>query len=103
MRLDRTAGNGTGKYAVVRLRKVDAAANDEAHASLNRLAVGGFVEFGRPGDDEEFFVIKLKDRYAESALRAYAMAAFEDDPEYAEDIMGLARRAATHPQRKKPD
>jgi hypothetical protein len=94
---------GHGKYAVVRLNKVNADGDIEAHDSLNRLAVGGFVEFGSVGDVNEFFVVKLKDQYAEPALRAYAEAARADDPEYAADVIALADRAAAHPHRKKPD
>ena len=103
MKLERNKPGGHGKYAVVRLSKVNADGDLEAHDSLNRLAVGGFVEYGSVGDSEEFFVIKLKDQYAEPALRAYADAARADDAEYAADVTALADRAAAHPNRKKPD
>jgi hypothetical protein len=99
MKLDRN--NGRGKYAVVRLRGMQA--GSDAHARLRELTAGGFVEFGNPGDDDEFFVLKLKDRYAAQALFAYAAAARADDPEYADDVVELARRAARHPNSKKPD
>ncbi len=98
MKLDRNQ-NGRGKYAVVKLRQLDA----HTANSLDALSAGGFVQFSKPGDADEFFVIKLKDQYAAAALRAYAEAARPDDPEYAADVMALADRAAAHPQRRKPD
>jgi hypothetical protein len=105
MKLDRNkTGDGTGKYALVRLRKVYSE-NAQAHVAraLDELRVGGVVDMGQPGDDDEFFVIKLKDRYAAQALFAYAAAARPDDPEYADEIVELARRATRHPGSKKPD
>jgi hypothetical protein len=102
MKLERHAGDqARGKYAVVRLRDIKRK-TDEAEA-LQRLTVGGHVEFGNPGDEDEFFVVKLKDVYAPAALAAYAGAAMADDPEYAGEVMELALRAARHPGRKKPD
>ena len=40
---------------------------------------------------------------APAALAAYAGAAMADDPEYAAEVLEMARRAAKHPGRKKPD
>ena len=48
-------------------------------------------------------MLKLKDLYAPAALAAYAGAAMADDPEYAAEVLEMARRAAKHPGRKKPD
>jgi hypothetical protein len=102
MKLERHAGDqARGKYAVVRLRDINR--KTPAAEALHSLTVGGHVEFGNPGDEDEFLVIKLKDIYAPAALAAYAGAAMADDPEYAADILELARRAAAHPSRKKPD
>jgi hypothetical protein len=102
MKLERNTGDqARGKYAIVRLRDIEP--KTVAAQSLARLTVGGHVEFGNPGDADEFFVVKLKDVYAPAALAAYAGAAMADDPEYAADILELARRAAAHPSRKKPD
>lgn len=86
-------------YAVVQLRDLPF----NAVSMLNTLSTGGFVEFGHPGTEDEFFVIKLKDVYAPAALSAYADAAQADDPEYASEVRALAVRAANHPNRKKPD
>jgi hypothetical protein len=102
MKLERHAGDqARGKYAVVRLRDIEP--KTPAAKALARLTVGGHVEFGNPGDADEFFVIKLKDKYAFQALLAYANAAQDDDPEYAADVRELANRAINHPLRKKPD
>lgn len=102
MKLDRNAPESRGKYAIVRLRKI-APDDYPTHQRLDVLAAGGFVEFAKPGTDDEFFVIKLKDRFAAAALRAYADAARADDPEYANEIDDLARRSAHHPNSKRPD
>lgn len=77
--------DGLGKYAVINLQ-------------TNQ------VEWGRPGDPNEFFVIKLKDRYAQAALLAYADAAQAHDPQYAQAVRELASRAGpNHPLCKIPD
>lgn len=103
MKLDRNAPGSPGKYAVVRLRKI-APDDNESHARLDALVAGGFVEFAKPGAEDEFFVVKLKDKFAAAALTAYAQAAWMDgDEEYAREVTALAERAAAHPNRKKPD
>jgi hypothetical protein len=102
MKLDRNGKDGLGKYAVVKLRKIGPG-DDDARAHLEALITGGFVEVGSVGDIDEFFVIKLKDRFAAPALMAYAEAAAAVDPEYAIEVMELAARAVGHPNRKTPD
>lgn len=79
MRLLRNVtADGKGKYAIINWRK-------------------NTVEFGLPNTEEEFFVIKLKDRFALPALLAYAKAVREDgDYEYAADIIALANRAGSN-------
>lgn len=99
MKLDRNKDGAAGKYALVRLRDL----TPDARVSLDALMRGGFVDMAKPGDKDEFFAIKLKDRFAAAALYAYAMAAEADDPEYAADVRELAARAAMHPQSKRPD
>ena len=86
MRLIRnTSPDGACKYALIDNR------------------TGGFIE-ATPGSDEEFFVIKLKDRFSQAALRAYAEAAREFDPEYAGEVDELADRAGpNHRLCKLPD
>ena len=56
------------------------------------------------GHPEEFFVLKLKDEFSEPALRAYANAARDWDPEFASDVDEMADRAGkNHPLCKRPD
>ena len=84
MRLDRNVNNdGKGKYALINLR-------------TNK------VEWGENLEDE-FFVIKLKDKHAAAALRAYADSVYRDDEEFAKEIHILADKAHKHPLKKAPD
>ena len=56
MKLDRNVNqNGRGKYALINLR-------------TNK------IEWGEVGSDDEFFVIKLKDRFSKGALKGYRQA-----------------------------
>lgn len=86
-RLMRNQRDGLGKYRVWDNRKQAWVANDD------------------PGEQNEHFVIMLKDKYARAALLAYAGAAHEDGKkEYAADVMELANRAGPmHPNCKEPD
>lgn len=59
------------------------------------------IDYG--SKETDFFVIRLKDSYAEPALRAYAKASRHDDPEYAADIEKLAALAKRHPHKRRPD
>lgn len=104
MKLDRNnpEHGGRNKYAVIRLR--DVAESEGAAAHLEALAAMGCLDWGYPGESDEFFVIKLKDKYASLALAAYANAARGDDDEYAEEVSALALRAGPlSPYCKKPD
>lgn len=84
MKLDRNINpNGMGKYALINLR-------------TNK------IEWGNTPEDE-FFVIKLKDKYASAALDAYAKSCLKDDPEFAKEVHELASKAMFHPLKKKPD
>lgn len=77
--------NGKGKYALLNLRK-------------------NMIEWGCVGDEDEFFVVKLKDKHAKAALEAYANSIREDDEEFADEVMELAMRAgADSPYCKAPD
>lgn len=108
MKLDRnTNPDGRGKYALVLLRKVDqldrhpelqAGIQAELQAAIDLLASMGLVDYGST-PDTDFFVIRLKDKYAAAALKAYSDEAFKDDPEYGQEILNLAARAAAGPGR----
>jgi hypothetical protein len=60
------------------------------------------VDYGST-PDSDFFLIRLKDKFAAPALVAYADAARSDDPEYASQIDSLANAARNHPRRTMPD
>lgn len=105
MKLDRNikANKGKGKYALIKLRtaliRPAALASGMIEVSERDIDYG---ESTKEGND--FFVIRLKDKYAEPALKAYAQAAYDDgQTEYSHQIFGLVRKAANHPQKKKPD
>lgn len=110
MKLDRNINrDGTGKYALLKLRFVkspEPETSDVEHQAIqkaiNTLDAFGLLSWGN-SPDTDFFVIRLRDQYAAPALAAYAMAAFADDQEYAVEILNLARKAAEHPNKKKPD
>ena len=116
MKLDRNInGNGSGKYGLIKNRRLaqirawdggdgeiaDQQAVEDALALLERA---GIIDWGYAGTPEEFFVIRLKDRFAQSALIAYSQHAVGYDPEYAGDVRELARRSGSdHPNCKVPD
>lgn len=116
MKLDRNInGNRRGKYALLKLRRlteIEAWDGGDGEA-LDRQAVidaiallerAGILDWGYAGTEAEFMLIRLKDRYARQALKAYAECAQIDDPEYAAEIFAMADRAgACSPWCKKPD
>lgn len=114
MRLDRnTNDNGDGKYAVINVRRLREfekqvaevpMAKRELEAAIETLEAAGILEWTMKGAAGEFFLIRLKDKYAGDALAAYAVAAHADDPEYADEIVEMASRAGTNsPWCKVPD
>lgn len=105
MKLDRNINDGKGKYALIKMRRFDPQTEGDgtfgtifADPQIVPLAC---IDFGFDGED--FLVIRLKDKYASAAFRAYAQAAEADDPEYAAEISALADAADAHPNRKVPD
>jgi hypothetical protein len=86
-RLMRNQRNGKGKYRVWSNRKES------------------WVERDGPGEENEHFVIMLKDRHARAALLAYAKDAADfGEHEYSRDVQELANRAGQmHPNCKAPD
>lgn len=78
MKLDRNINeNGKGKYALLNLRTEQ-------------------LEWGKVGERDEFFVIKLKDIGAPRALEGYAKAYDEFDPEWSAEIREMAKRSGAH-------
>ena len=61
--------------------------------SLIEHEKNGRVEHGLPHTEEEFFVLKLKDKNARPALLAYAESMRETDPEFADEVEDLAFRS----------
>ncbi len=114
MKLDRNIldNAGQGKYALIKLRELEnyreqttfGEIDPAVVAALDLLEKRGILDRGVVETESEFFVIRLKDRYARAALDAYAAAAFEIDPEWAEEVRTLARRAGSaSPWCKDPD
>lgn len=94
MQLDRNLpGNaGRGKYALLKLRMLNK--NDPTMvAAIEYLEQAGVVDWGDLGSETEFFVIRLKDRYAQEALHGYACEARSADPEWADEVTEMANRA----------
>ena len=128
MKLDRNINaNKRGKYALLKLRRlteIEAWSGGEGEA-LDRQAVidaiqllerARILDWGWAGTEAEFFVIRLKDKYAGAALEAYANAAGMDahtDPDdeksmekrkWALEVLKLAERAGRlSPFCKEPD
>lgn len=87
MKLDRNINhNQRGKYALLKLRKLDDFTDQGAFgelappiaAAIKTLEDAGILDWGLHGTEGEFFVIRLRDAYATPALQAYAGAAWRD-------------------------
>ncbi len=92
-----TTPDGSCKYGLIRLDKIRQMPEEQRKAvssMIEKLEGIGVVEMAGKGDKEEVFCIKLKDIHAAPALRAYATSCVLFDEELAQDIFGLARRAA---------
>ena len=115
MKLDRNIeGNeGRGKYALLMTRAIDRFRPHEPFGivpqgiknAIRTLEKRGIISWGEVGSEDEFFVIRLKDKYAAQALFAYAEAADEDGSrEWASEVRDMAMRAGhAHPNCQKPD
>jgi hypothetical protein len=114
MQLDRNLSDseGRGKYALVKLRALESYRSDKLFEcytpkiseALKVLENAGVLDWGYTQTESEFFVIRLKDRYAQEALHAYAVEARSADPEWADEVTKLARRAGpANPWCKYPD
>lgn len=106
MKLDRNIYPlGGGKYALLLMRKLREPNPEhglEIRNAIDVLIKHGVLDFGDT-PDTDFFVIRLKDKYASSALYAYAKEAMDDDPEYAGEIQMLASIADHHDNKQQPD
>lgn len=109
MKLDRNINaDGTGKYALVLMRETPSSTDVSEKAvairgALQTLEHHGCLDYGN-ADDRDFFVIRLKDKFAPAALFAYSVAA-EDagEKEWALEVRELAHNAANRTNQKLPD
>ena len=106
MKLDRNINvGGKGKYALIKLRDLDMR-QPEVHRALEVLANEGALDWG-DAPETEFFVMRLKDKYAYRGLMGYYNAITLEEPfdaEYALELLNLAQRAGpNHPHCKLPD
>ncbi len=102
MKLDRNLPDnaGHGKYALLLLRKLEDMRRgtfgelpEDIVKALDLLSREGVIDHGEANTESEFFVIRLKDRFAQPALVAYAEAARAVDREWSDEVWELARRA----------
>ncbi len=108
MKLDRNSNlDGMGKYALLNLRKLPyhLQSKDPNWLGLAAARTPEAIETGIVGEQDEFFVIKLKDAGAEAALIAYADKMAElGMAEWAQEVREMAKRAGpNHPLCKLPD
>ena|SRR5688572_9022049 len=111
MKLDRNVNDdGLGKYALLLLRRLAdcregtfGTLSPPVEDAVKVLERERILDWGRAGTESEFFLIRLKDRYAAPALRAYAAAAEADDPEWAAEVRNMAERAEASPWQQSPD
>lgn len=120
MKLDRNINNdGAGKYALLKLRVYRDLADDARKRAADAMALlegYGILDWGIPESESEFFLIRLKDKYAGDAIRAYADAvqkdaqqernevASRDKYQWAVEVLKLCERAGDlSPFCKQPD
>lgn len=108
MKLDRNVNtDGQGKYALLNLRRLDdlsPADNRSTYLLLAVLERRGVLQYGNVGQEDEFFLLKLRDRHSRPALMAYADSIRGSDPEFAAEVYEMAGRSGPlNPFCKDPD
>lgn len=102
MRLDRTQKPYRQKYALLLNRKLQGEQSPEIQLALATLERAGVIDYGE--GENEFFVVRLKDKCAAFTLHSYSVAAGKyGDEELAEDVHALAVKSEAMPNRKMPD
>jgi hypothetical protein len=103
MKMDRNINaDGSGKYVVVNMRKLRALrdTNEQMRPdiieALRVLSNAGALEWGSVGAEDEFFLVKLKDRHSLLAIQAYADSIRMSDPEFADEVYEMTMRAGPH-------
>lgn len=109
MRLDRNL-NKQGKYILIKARELEKHTGSPAFGETNVVAAmrvlhdAGLLVTSELGSPDEFFVIKLRDQFAEQALISYAQGAYDYDKEYSKDVLEMSERSGLHsPYCKLPD
>lgn len=109
MKLDRNLSK-QGKYILIKARELQkhtgspAFGETDVVAAMRVLEKAGLLVYATPGTEDEFFVIKLKDQFAEQALISYAQGAYDYDKEYSKEVLELSERSGIHsPYCKLPD
>lgn len=111
MKLDRDINaDKTGKYMLIKQRELRALDPEDylaAESALDVLRDLGVLDDSRTGDEGEFFVMRLKDKYTYRGLMGYLKAIELEEPmdgEYADAILDMAQRAGVNsPFCKLPD
>jgi len=74
MKLDRNLNkDGSGKYALINLRKLREVRSPETARALRILSDLGVVHWGDEGPGAQFWVMKYSDPFTWAALKAYAL------------------------------
>lgn len=106
MKLDRNINkDGTGKYALLLLRKIlklDEHSKEAVLSAMSVLHSEGILDYGEY-DETEFFVLRLRDAGASTALFAYSNFFTHSDLEWSEEVGALAEKAHARHDKKQPD
>jgi hypothetical protein len=113
MKMDRNINaDGAGKYALINVRKL-LTFDDQGtfgglppalSLALETLDKAGVIQWGAVGTEDEFFLLKMKDRNALPTLAAYADSIEAQDPEFAAEVREMMARSGPHsPWCKDPD
>jgi hypothetical protein len=102
MKLDRnTNPDGHGKYAIIKLREHNISEAIKSPGIQGVMVAASAIDLGDT-PETEFFVIRLKDKYAANALHAYSASCRTDDPEFSREVQNLALRAAKFQPKQMP-
>lgn len=112
---DIEGNGGRGKYALLLLRKLTeyddgktfGGVSPKIAAALQVLEDAGIVDWGIVGTESEFFVMRLKDKYAYGGMVGYIREVEAGpfiDREYAAALRDMALRSGPHSKFcKEPD
>lgn len=93
---------GRGKYALLKLRLIPISKNEIREKVVTALGNPDAIDFGDTAESD-FFVIRLKDKYAAPALAAYAQEAQKDGNfDLASSVNFLVSAAFLHEKKERP-